>query len=187
MKMDCEVIRDLLPLYVEEIASEKSRMLVEEHLSGCRECQKRLQQMREPEPQIIHSAEPMKRFQRELKKHIAVAAALTAFITVAVIVVLWGLFFLEGSDAMGYGLICFYWLMPVCAFVFTLFASMKKSGFNYFLPLLFGLIGLLLPYLVSRSTDWLFFWIDLVPALFGLAVGTIVRVFRGKKNIQSPE
>ncbi len=182
MKMDCEVIRDLLPLYVEEIASEKSRMLVEEHLADCRECQKRMQQMREPEPQIVHSAEPMKRFRREMKKHTAVAAALTAFITVAVIVVLWGLFFLEGSDAMGYGLICFYWLMPVCAFVCTLFASMKKSGFNYFLPLLFGMIGLLLPYLVSRSTDWLFFWVDLIPALVGLAIGTVICVRNNKKK-----
>ncbi len=182
MKMDCEIIQDLLPLYAEEIASEKSRLLVEEHLSDCGECQRRLRQMKEPEPQIAHSAEPMKRFRREMKKHTAVAAALAAFLTMALIVVLWGLFFLDGSDAMGYGLICFYWLMPVCAFVCTLFASIRKSGFNYVLPLWFGLIGLLVPYLVSRSTDWLFFWMDLIPALLGLAIGTAVYVRKKKKE-----
>ena len=38
MKTDCEIIRDLLPLYVDEICSEKSRELVDEHLQECAEC-----------------------------------------------------------------------------------------------------------------------------------------------------
>ena len=32
MKLDCEVIRDLLPLYAEHMASPASTALVEEHL-----------------------------------------------------------------------------------------------------------------------------------------------------------
>lgn len=36
--VSCEVIRDLLPLYVDQICSEESRKLVEEHLDTCREC-----------------------------------------------------------------------------------------------------------------------------------------------------
>ena len=39
MKMECEVIRDLLPLYADEVCSEKSRGLVEEHLASCPECE----------------------------------------------------------------------------------------------------------------------------------------------------
>ena len=38
MKTDCEIIRDLLPLYVDDICSEKSRDLVDEHLRECAEC-----------------------------------------------------------------------------------------------------------------------------------------------------
>ncbi len=38
MRMDCEVIRDLLPLYVERMAGKKSAELVEEHLAECEEC-----------------------------------------------------------------------------------------------------------------------------------------------------
>ncbi len=38
MKTDCEIIRDLLPLYVDDICSEKSRELVDEHLRECPEC-----------------------------------------------------------------------------------------------------------------------------------------------------
>ena len=38
MKTDCEIVRDLLPLYVDDICSGKSRELVDEHLEECPEC-----------------------------------------------------------------------------------------------------------------------------------------------------
>lgn len=38
MKMNCEIVRDLLPLYVDEICSTESRLLVEEHLQECSAC-----------------------------------------------------------------------------------------------------------------------------------------------------
>ena len=34
----CEVIKDLLPLYVDDICSEKSKDIIEEHLAECEEC-----------------------------------------------------------------------------------------------------------------------------------------------------
>ena len=36
--IDCNVIIDLLPLYKEEICSEATRELVEEHLRSCEDC-----------------------------------------------------------------------------------------------------------------------------------------------------
>lgn len=38
MKISCEVIQDLLPLYVDQICSEHSKCLVEEHLRECEKC-----------------------------------------------------------------------------------------------------------------------------------------------------
>lgn len=38
MKTDCEIIRDLLPLYADDACSAKSRALVEEHLVACDDC-----------------------------------------------------------------------------------------------------------------------------------------------------
>ena len=38
MKNECEVIRDLLPLYADDVCSETSRQLIEEHLRECAEC-----------------------------------------------------------------------------------------------------------------------------------------------------
>ena len=45
MKLNCNVIRDLLPLYADQICSEESRGLVEEHLTDCSDCSTLLQKM----------------------------------------------------------------------------------------------------------------------------------------------
>ena len=38
MKMNCEIIQDLIPSYVEEICSKASKECVEEHIAECKEC-----------------------------------------------------------------------------------------------------------------------------------------------------
>lgn len=38
-RIPCNVNKDLLPLYVDDVCSEESKALVEEHLAECRECQ----------------------------------------------------------------------------------------------------------------------------------------------------
>lgn len=42
MKISCEIIKDLLPLYHDDVCSKESRNLVEEHLSECAICQEEL-------------------------------------------------------------------------------------------------------------------------------------------------
>ena len=49
MKTDCEVIRDLLPLYADDICSDKSRGMIEEHLRECPECSGMLEKLRTSE------------------------------------------------------------------------------------------------------------------------------------------
>lgn len=38
MKRECNIVRDLLPLYIENMVSAESREFIEEHLSKCPEC-----------------------------------------------------------------------------------------------------------------------------------------------------
>ena len=45
MKTNCDIIRDLLPLYAEHITSEATNALVEEHLAECEACRAELEQM----------------------------------------------------------------------------------------------------------------------------------------------
>lgn len=40
MKMECDIIRDLLPLYAEKMVSAKSSEAVEEHLGECQDCRR---------------------------------------------------------------------------------------------------------------------------------------------------
>lgn len=46
MKHNCNVVYDLMPLYVDEICSEDSKKLVEEHLKECEVCNKKYQDMK---------------------------------------------------------------------------------------------------------------------------------------------
>ena len=39
-KINCNVIQDILPLYIEDAVSEDTKELVEEHLQNCEICQR---------------------------------------------------------------------------------------------------------------------------------------------------
>ena len=52
MKLSCDIIRDLLPLYAEELASGDSQAAVREHLDGCEDCRRTYEKMKES-PVII--------------------------------------------------------------------------------------------------------------------------------------
>ncbi|XMB85826.1 zf-HC2 domain-containing protein [Mycoplasmatota bacterium WC44] len=38
MKINCKVVEDLMPLYIDEVCSDESKQLVEEHLINCHGC-----------------------------------------------------------------------------------------------------------------------------------------------------
>ena len=68
MKTDCEIIRDLMPLCAEQIASEKSRALVDEHVAECADCRERYAAMQQPEPAITEHKTEAEHFERSYKK-----------------------------------------------------------------------------------------------------------------------
>ncbi|MBQ7990126.1 MAG: zf-HC2 domain-containing protein [Oscillospiraceae bacterium] len=49
MKVHCDVIQDLLPLYADQACSEESRKLVEEHLAECDDCEKMYEMLKNSE------------------------------------------------------------------------------------------------------------------------------------------
>lgn len=46
MKHKCNIIKDLIPLYLDEVCSEDSKKIVTEHLEECEECKKYLESMK---------------------------------------------------------------------------------------------------------------------------------------------
>lgn len=61
--MDCNVIRDLLPLYVDDCCTEQSSNLVQEHLDSCKSCQRIYSAMKTP------TKSPMQTKTTTLKMH----------------------------------------------------------------------------------------------------------------------
>ena len=55
----CDLIRDLLPLYVDGAASQESAQVVEEHVAQCPDCRQALEDMRAPTPPPAPAQEDM--------------------------------------------------------------------------------------------------------------------------------
>ena len=73
MKISCEIIKDLLPLYHDGVCSYDSKTMVEEHLAYCDSCKAELQAMDEELPinnaeQNLNEAEAVKKLSRRWKK-----------------------------------------------------------------------------------------------------------------------
>jgi predicted anti-sigma-YlaC factor YlaD len=90
MKVSCEIIKDLLPLYHDDVCSDDSKLMVEEHLADCDSCKAELQAMDESlfisnVEQNLKEAEPIKRLSRKWKK--GMINSLLRGIVIAVVVI----------------------------------------------------------------------------------------------------
>lgn len=85
-KISCNVIGDLLPLYVDGAVSEDTKKLVEEHLAECEECKKAAEEMGKelvlPVHETVRAAETS--FLQKMKKTWQKRRIRTAVISVAV-------------------------------------------------------------------------------------------------------
>lgn len=100
MRNECNIIRDILPLYIDEIVSEDTISSVEEHLEKCTSCRIELEKMKAPnalesvvsDTQIIDE-KPLKAFVKKWnqKKRIVISA----FVTVLLLAVLLGSCFIS--------------------------------------------------------------------------------------------
>lgn len=81
MRNECNIVRDLLPLYAEKMVSEDSAEFVEEHLKGCEKCSAELEQLRRPDEMKINvSAEPIKKIKKKMAANKIKTVAFTAII-----------------------------------------------------------------------------------------------------------
>ena len=83
MKLPCSVIQDLLPLYAEDLTSDVSKALVEEHLPECDDCRKMLAELKAPPPALPPEAVPMQQVKKLLRKQLWLAVVLTVCIATA--------------------------------------------------------------------------------------------------------
>ena len=73
MKTECSVVRDLLPLYIEDMVSAETAQYVNEHLKNCDECQAELANLNEGvelsiETRVASKSDDAKPFKKMMKR-----------------------------------------------------------------------------------------------------------------------
>jgi predicted anti-sigma-YlaC factor YlaD len=93
MNISCELIKDLLPLYLDGVCSNNSKTAVEEHLAVCDTCRTELQNMQSNLPiggtgRNLKEAEAVKNLSKRWKKGMMKSLIKGALIALAVIAII---------------------------------------------------------------------------------------------------
>lgn len=81
-KLPCDVVQDLLPLYVDGVCSADSRQLVDAHLAECDDCRKVLADLQESETEVAFHADAKAVIGAHNKRQSKTALALGVLISV---------------------------------------------------------------------------------------------------------
>ena len=164
--MDCDVIRDLLPLYADEACSEKSRALVREHLLECAECRELLRQLQETEIEKSLREEKQSVLQYGLKQFKKRTAAVGSAVSGAVMIPVLICLFLFGSP-LGWIDIVLAALCVAASMIVVPILVREDRLFWMFCAFTASLMLLLAVICIHAHGTW--FWIASSASLFGLA------------------
>lgn len=117
--MNCEIIKDLIPLYIDGCCSEESERVVEEHLKDCSECKKLFEEMKEPTDIIAASVSP-KVLSKINDLKASVLQSVLLFISFGLITIGVAVEAYAGSDSLGNGLFAFNLVVPATGFMLSL-------------------------------------------------------------------
>lgn len=97
MKNECSVVRDLLPLYIENIVSEDTVSFIKGHLEGCKECRAAYQRLKEPveSPKVIQPGNdiaPLIKLKRRITAKRIKTALLTLVFVITVLISFFAIF-----------------------------------------------------------------------------------------------
>ena len=93
-KNECNIVRDLMPLVLDRVASDESREIVEEHITACGECRKQYEDMKaempeetrtefeEDQAQFISAVRKVRKQKRKRRIIALVTAAVICFLAV---------------------------------------------------------------------------------------------------------
>ena len=169
-KYPCGVVRDLLPLYRDNVCGEESRHIVEAHLAECSECPKILEQMEDGSVEELLSTESnsVLTIHRKKERRTAVTAGLITsgilFIPMVVCLIC--------NLATGHGLSWFFIVLTSLMMAASVTAlPMLASRYRFskvFAGFLISLFLLLLSCCLYTGGNWLL--VAFVPSVFGISV-----------------
>lgn len=85
MNLPCSIVRDLLPLYAEQMTEAETNTLVREHLENCPDCQNRFEQLSEPKGADSDGVTALTALKKDIGKRRWQTAALAALLVFAVL------------------------------------------------------------------------------------------------------
>lgn len=91
MEISCNVIRDLLPLYAEDMVSEDSKRIVDRHLEGCPACRNSLTEMRVPVEIPKENGETLRNAVEEIVKTVIVSVMAAIMVIITLLGVAFGI------------------------------------------------------------------------------------------------
>ncbi len=169
--MKCEVIRDLLPLYIEDICSKESRELIEEHLSNCEDCEEYKENIsknilvlpainEEKVQQFLSEKDLLKKSKQSIQQNFLKRAL---FIINILGIALTGLFFILGSA----------FLLLVYSAKYPAFHSETASCIEYF----FSFILILLPVFIGLLQIFRIRKMKIKNYICGFVVNVLIQTF----------
>ena len=168
--MSCEVVRDLLPLYTDDVCSKESRELVDEHLRECPACTGYLQKLRENEIEsdlldekgmVIRYGE--RRFKR---RSAAVGSVIACLFMIPILVCL--IVNLSSGRVLGWFFVVLAALLVAASLIIVPLIVPEDKLFWTFCAFSASLIILLAVTCLYSRGNW--FWIASSAVLFGLGV-----------------
>ena len=179
MKTECSIVKDLLPLYVEDMLSPESADYVESHLDSCKECRKELEAIRagdvllEKKESEKDGARPFKRIMKRMNRQLYMLAY-----PIVILFVFLG-FSLTGGEHLMYNSL----IMPIVG-VFGYYVFRWKAVYK--MPLLLLIIDTFICIfrLVELDLYSAFIW-TLIYSVFvfvGIAIAFLLHFAFGKEK-----
>ena len=180
MKIDCEVIRDLLPLYADDACSDKSRMMVDEHLEECSACREQLERIRKTEiddslrdekTSVIRYGET--RFRR---RSAAVGSAMSGLFMIPILVYL--IVNIYTGSSLGIFFIVLSAILVAASVIIVPLMVSEDRLFWTFCAFCASLMVLLAVTCLFSHGSW--FWVASSATLFGLGIAAMPFLVRAR-------
>ncbi len=180
MKIDCSVVRDLLPLYADDVCSDASRQIVDEHLKDCADCAAELKRLKasEIESGLQDERNEVIRYQakRFRNRSAAVGSVIAGIFAVPILVCL--IVNLASGAALDWFLIVLSALAVAGSLIIVPLIAPQDKLFWMFCAFCVSLMILLEVCCEYSGGDW--FFTAASASLFGLAVVFLPFVIRAK-------
>ena len=171
-KMDnnCQIVQDILPLYVDEVCSEESKKLVEGHVTGCADCAAVLRKLKNTDCETSLATERMEVVQnhakKEKRKSFTVGMVFAGILMIPVIVCM------IVNLATGHGLSWFFIvltaLMVFASLVVVPLVAYRNKGLWTLGCFTASLLIMLATICIYTKGHW--FFVVAFSVLFGLAI-----------------